>query len=70
MSNYEEDPMMRYERLLEQHYDDLTDDWDMYESTTSLRRWFDAGKTPEQVFAINHGPVVLPLIDKPITGEI
>ena len=43
-----------YERLLEQAYPDLPDEWDMYEDTESLRHGFAEGKTAQQMFNARH----------------
>lgn len=42
-----------YERLLNEMYDDVPDDWDMYEDTGVLRRAFAQGKTAAQVLGLD-----------------
>ena len=52
------DPMQEYESMLEAEYPDLSDDWDMYEDMSTLRRSFETGASAAEMFQNRHGRVV------------
>lgn len=46
-----------YESLLNKLYDDVPDDWDMYEDTRRLREGFAAGKTARELLGFEGRPL-------------
>ena len=50
-----QDPWIQYEQLLDQHYPDLSDDWDMFEDTGKIQQLFTLGQTAREVFDAQHG---------------
>lgn len=48
------DQLAEYEKLLEQQYPDLPDNWDSYEEMRSIKQAFAEGKTAKQIIGRFH----------------
>lgn len=44
-----------YERLLESHYDDVPDEWDLYENMGRIHTMAESGMSTEEIFQAEHG---------------
>ena len=44
-----------YESFLNSVYDDVPDDWDMYEDMEKLKSMADSGASTEEIFQAEHG---------------